>query len=285
MNIGELLKAARADLSAALRDLEGANPGLEAEILLADALETPRSFLYAHPEMDVPPARAQAFRALLARRGRGEPVAYLTGVREFWSLRFRVTPDVLIPRPETELLVEAALEKLPEDAPGRVADIGTGSGAIACAMAHERREADIIGTDASIDAVELARRNATELGLTNARFARGDWCAPLEGRFDAIVSNPPYIPEDDPHLTTGDCRFEPRAALTPGPDGLAAFRAIARGAVDLLAPGGWLLFEHGWDQGDAVRGILHEHGLTAVETRADIAGHDRVTLGRNRYRP
>ncbi|KAA9133563.1 peptide chain release factor N(5)-glutamine methyltransferase [Marinihelvus fidelis] len=279
MNIGQHLEAARADLGGALRDCPGAHPGLEAEILMAEALETPRSFLYAHPELEMPPARGQAYRAMVERRMRGEPIAYITGTREFWSLTFRVTPEVLVPRPETELLVETALERLAGSAPGRIADLGTGSGAIACALASERRGDEVTGTDISYDALEIARANAGDLGLHNTRFVHGSWCAPLDGSYQCIVSNPPYIAAGDPHLDHGDCRFEPRTALTPGGDGLAPFHTIARDARGHLSEGGWLLFEHGNDQGEAVRDILTAQGYERVETCQDLERRDRVTLG------
>jgi len=280
VNIGQHLEAARADLAGALRDCPGAHPALEAEILMAHALETPRSFLYAHPELEVPQARAHAFRTQVERRMRGEPIAYITGEREFWSLRFRVTPDVLVPRPETELLVETALELLGNSGPARVADLGTGSGAIACALASERRGDEVTGTDISFDALEVARRNAAELSIRNASFVHGSWCDPLEGAYDCIVSNPPYIAEGDPHLGRGDCRFEPRTALTPGGDGLASIQEIARDATSHLVQGGWLLVEHGVEQGPAARAILSAQGYRSVDTCQDLEKRDRVTLGR-----
>lgn len=280
MNIGQHLEAARADLAGALRDCPGASPGLEAEILMAEALETPRSFLYAHPELEMPQPRAQAYRAMVERRMRGEPIAYITGTREFWSLKLRVSPDVLIPRPETELLVEVALEKLVDSGPARVADLGTGSGAIACALASERRGDQVIGTDISYDALEIARCNAADNGLSNTEFVHGSWCAPLSGAYDCIVSNPPYIAAGDPHLAQGDCRFEPQKALTPGHDGLVAYRDITTAATKYLSRGGWLLFEHGLDQGEAVREILSIQGYESIETRRDLEGRERVTLGR-----
>jgi len=279
VDIRRHLAAARERLAGT--DDPGASPRLEAELLLARTLEVSRSFLFAHPEQEVPFQRAEAFRALVRRRADGEPLAYITGEQEFWSLPLAVNPDVLIPRAETERLVEVALTHLPEHAPQRVADIGTGSGAIALALARERPLAEVLGTDISPAAVETARDNARRLALVNVRFALGAWCAPLEGeRWDLVVSNPPYLAQDDPHLARGDCRFEPRNALTPGPDALAAYRAIIHGAAPLLRPGGGLLFEHGPDQGAAVRALLLEADFEAVETRQDLLGHDRVTGGR-----
>lgn len=253
---------------------------LEAEILLAHALTTPRSFLYANPELELPDLRAGVFRKLVQRRAQGEPLAYLTGTREFWSLSLRVTPDVLIPRHETELLVEAGLEHIPVHRPVRVADLGTGSGAIALALASERGEAEVHASDISQAALGVARSNAELLGLPGVRFHEGSWCEPLSGRFEVLLSNPPYVAAGDPHLLSGDLPHEPVQALSSGPDGLDSIREIVRQAPDYLAPGGWLMLEHGRDQGAAVRALLAEHGYTAVETRWDLSGQERVTLGR-----
>ena len=253
----------------------------DAEALLLHVLGKPRSWLFAHAddvlEMDV----QTAFEALLARRAAGEPVAYLTGRRGFWTLELEVTPATLIPRPETELLVELALERLPRDAAVRVADLGTGSGAIALSIASERPQAHVVATDASADALAVARRNAQRLGLGNARFAEGDWLAPLKGeRFALIVSNPPYIEAADPHLAQGDLRFEPASALASGADGLDDIRCIVAGARAHLEPGGWLLFEHGWNQGGAARALLSEAGYAQVFTAQDLEARDRVSGGR-----
>jgi release factor glutamine methyltransferase len=256
------------------------SPRLEAELLLARTLGKERSYLFAHADDPVPASAAQAFHRLIDRRAGGEPIAYITGEQEFWSLPLEVNEAVLIPRPETELLVELALERLPEDHETRVADIGTGSGAIALAIASERPRAEIHAVDLSTEALDVARRNAERLGLDAVSFHRGNWCGPLEGRFDVVLSNPPYIAEDDPHLAQGDLRFEPPIALTPGPDGLSAFHAIAGGAKACLGPGGWLLFEHGFEQAEALRRLLSESGYIDVHTRRDFSGLDRVTLGR-----
>jgi release factor glutamine methyltransferase len=254
-------------------------PSLEAEILLAYSLESPRSFLYAHPEMELPPQRSRAFRALLDRRVSGEPIAYITGQREFWSLSLDVTPDVLIPRAETELLVETALQIIPAAQSWRLADLGTGSGAIALALASERAQCEVHGVDASESALAVARGNAVKLGLERVRFHLGSWSEPLQGQFEVIASNPPYVAQDDPHLDRGDCRFEPRQALTPGKDPLAAIRAIAEQSREKLARNGWLLLEHGPEQGDAVRRVLEQSGLSGANTLRDLLGHERVTLG------
>jgi release factor glutamine methyltransferase len=253
---------------------------LEAEILLAYVLESPRSFLYANPELDLPYRRISAFGKLVKRRVKGEPIAYITGCREFWSLPLRITPDVLIPRHETELLVEIALQKIPYYETQRIADLGTGSGAIALALASERPSVEVTATDVSKAAVELARENAGNLNLGNLRFHIGSWCEPLEGSFNVIVSNPPYIAANDPHLKQGDCRFEPGQALTPGEDSLCAFRTIAEQALSRLADGGWLIFEHGLDQASDIQEILSGAGYSEIDTLSDLSGHQRVTLGR-----
>jgi len=255
---------------------------LEAEILLAHALEVHRSFLYAHPELEIPPLRGETFNSLLRRRLRGEPVAYLTGTREFWSLTMEVSPAVLIPRPETELLVEAALQRIPPGRPVRVADLGTGSGAVALAIACERPAAEVHATDVSAEALEVARGNAARLKLGRLRFHCGSWLEPLTGEFDLIVANPPYVAEGDPHLSRGDTRFEPSLALVAGADGLAAVREISGASRGRLTPGGWLLLEHGNEQGEQVRALLTAAGLEEVATLTDLAQRERVTLGRRR---
>ncbi|MCB1739130.1 MAG: peptide chain release factor N(5)-glutamine methyltransferase [Gammaproteobacteria bacterium] len=252
----------------------------EAEILLGHALGRDRAWIFSHADF-VPDGEGEArFRALMAARGRGEPVAYLLGQRGFWTLDLRVTRDVLIPRAETERLVELALERIPVDTPFDVADLGTGSGAIALAIASERPVARVLATDASAAALAVARSNAADLAVDNVEFARGDWCAALIGRrFDLIVSNPPYIAADDVHLAQGDLRFEPQSALASGAEGLDAIRAIVEAAPAHLLPGGWLLFEHGYDQGERARRLLEQSGLLRIETWRDIAGQDRISGG------
>lgn len=253
----------------------------EADILLAHALGKPRSWLIAHADDALDPDAAAAFAALVDRRAAGEPVAYLTGHRGFWTLELEVTPATLIPRPETELLVELALARLPSEGAPRVADLGTGSGAIALSIARECPHAKVTATDASAEALAVARRNAAANQLRNVVFAEGDWFAPLAGaRFELIVSNPPYIATDDPHLGQGDLRHEPISALASGEDGLADIRRIIAGARDHLAPGGWLLFEHGWNQGAAVRALLEAAGYREVFTAQDLEQRDRVSGGR-----
>ncbi|MDR7134898.1 release factor glutamine methyltransferase [Lysobacter niastensis] len=264
--------------------LRNARPRLgpgEAELLLAHALQRPRTWLFAHADDPIPEDAAGRFAALVERREAGEPVAYLTGRRGFWRFDLRVTQATLIPRPETERLVELALERIPSDADITLADLGTGSGAIALALASERPRARMVATDASAEALAVAESNAAEIGLRNVEFRLGDWLAPLKGeRFALIASNPPYIARDDAHLGQGDLRHEPLSALASGIDGLDAIRIIARDALAHLHPGGWLLLEHGWEQGEAVRGILDAAGWLEVATHGDLEDRDRVTLGR-----
>ncbi|MGO1002142.1 peptide chain release factor N(5)-glutamine methyltransferase [Lysobacter sp. CA196] len=253
----------------------------EAELLLAHALERPRSWLFAHDDHVMDAEVAQRYRRLVARRVAGEPVAYLLGQRGFWRFDLAVTPATLIPRPETERLVELALARLPEDCDLAVADLGTGSGAIALALAFERPRARVVAVDFSMDALEVARANAASLQLGNVEFRHGDWFAPLAGeRFDLIASNPPYIEDDDIHLQQGDLRHEPRSALASGADGLDAIRVIACDAPMHLQPGGWLLIEHGWEQGAAVRALLSAAGLVDAVTERDLEDRDRVSLAR-----
>ncbi|NOR19632.1 MAG: peptide chain release factor N(5)-glutamine methyltransferase [Xanthomonadales bacterium] len=251
----------------------------DVEILMAHVLDSTRSFLYANPEFELPSRRRDHFVKLIKQRAQGEPIAYLTGNSEFWSLPLKVSPAVLIPRPETERLVEAALQKVPLKANWRIADLGTGSGAIALALASERKKCEILATDISNAAIKIARQNARELNITQVRFYQGSWTEPLKGQFHLIVSNPPYIDANDSHLGSGDLRYEPRQALTPGMDGLSAIREISQLVQPLLLDGGWLMFEHGWEQGSATRAILKDAGFSNIETLQDLAGHDRVTLG------
>lgn len=246
---------------------------------MAHLLESTRSFLYANPELELPYRRAENFKKLVKKRANGEPVAYLTGSSEFWSLPLEVSPAVLIPRPETELLVEVALEKIPSKADWRLADLGTGSGAIALALASERRKCEIHATDISMAAINIAQKNANQLGFNHVQFHCGSWCQPLNGMFHLIVSNPPYVCANDAHLKQGDLRFEPRKALTPGVDGLRAITKISQLAPAKLVAGGWLIFEHGFDQGPATRDILKQTGFANIATLKDLQGHDRVTVG------
>jgi len=261
-------------------------PPLEAQVLLAHALRVSRAWLAAHPEAVLPQAKASAYYVLAHRRRDGEPVAYLVGKREFWGLELAVTPNVLIPRPETETLVEEALARLPRGRELAVLDLGTGSGAIALALARERPHARIVATDASNAALQVARANARRVGAYNVEFVEADWyahpaLAPGEARFDAIVSNPPYIGAGDPHLAQGDVRYEPLAALTSGADGLDALRTIVAGARERLAPGGFLLVEHGYDQADGVRALYAAAGFSNHAVARDLAGIVRVAAGQS----
>jgi release factor glutamine methyltransferase len=249
---------------------------LEAELLLAHALGVNRAWFFAHAEDVADAEGTRRFDALVRRRAAGEPIAYITGTRDFWSLTLEVTPATLIPRPETELLVELALDRLP--AGGSVVDLGTGSGAIALAIAKERPDATVVAVDVSAAALDVALRNARRLGLERVEFVQGDWFAPLNGRrFNLVISNPPYIEADDRHLGEGDLRFEPASALASGADGLDDIRRIASGADAHLLPSGAVLIEHGWNQGEAVRRILREAGLVDEFTARDLENRDRVS--------
>lgn len=267
--------------SAILKDAGSPEPAAEASLLLTHVLQRPRSWLYAWPESAIDQAQANRFLTLIERRCAGEPVAYLTGRREFWSLDLKVTPDTLIPRPETELLVERALALMPASSAVRVVDLGTGSGAIAAAVASERAQWRILATDANAAALAVAEENFSRLGLSRITTRLGDWLAPLGGKcFDLILSNPPYVAERDPHLHRGDLRYEPRRALTSGDDGLADLRRLCREAPRHLAAGGWLVVEHGYDQGPAVRQLMAAAGLREIATHPDLGGLERVTEGR-----
>jgi release factor glutamine methyltransferase len=247
--------------------------------LLLHALQKPRSWLFTHADDALDMDVQTAYEAMLHRREAGEPAAYITGSRGFWTLELEVSPATLIPRPETELLVELALQRLPPDFNGNVADLG--SGAIALAIARERPRAQVVATDASAAALEVARRNAQRHAIDNVSFAHGDWLAPLAGRlFELIVSNPPYIEAADPHLGRGDLRFEPISALASGEDGLDDIRRIITEACSHLQRSGWLLFEHGWDQGTAARALLEKAGYTQVFTAQDLEARDRVSGAR-----
>jgi release factor glutamine methyltransferase len=252
---------------------------LDAELLLAFALGKPRSYLRTWPEREPSAEQQAAFAALLVRRRGGEPVAYILGQQGFWSLDLEVAPHTLIPRPDTELLVEAALELLPAT-PLRALDLGTGTGAIALALASERPGWRVTGVDRVAEAVALAERNRQRLKLDNADFRPSQWFGALAGeRYGLIVSNPPYIAADDRHLGEGDVRFEPASALVSGADGLDDIRQIIAQAPQHLEPGGWLLLEHGYDQAAAVRELLAAAGFARVHSRRDLGGHERISLG------
>lgn len=261
--------------------LDPATARLEARILICHALSVPPSYLVGHDRDPLPPEGERACAALLERRLQQEPVAYIVGVREFYGLEFRVTPAVLIPRPETELLVELALERMAPETLCTVLDLGAGSGAIAVTLATHRPWAKVTAVDRSPEALAVAQENALRHGAANLRLLRSDWFDGLEGeKFDLIVSNPPYIAAGDPHLNQGDVRFEPPSALASGPDGLDDIRRIVSGAPPHLNPGGWLLLEHGYDQGERCRKLLRENGFVACASAADLAGIPRVTYGR-----
>lgn len=259
--------------------IDASSARIEVQCLLQQVLQKPRAWLLAHPEAALDAVQQAEYATLLLRRAAGEPVAYILGEREFYGLMFKVTPAVLIPRPETELLVELALQRVPPQ--GRVLDLGTGSGAIALSIAHARPEARMLACDTSSDALAVARENMQHLSINNAVFLLSDWYAALGSqRFDLIVSNPPYIATDDPHLLQGDVRFEPASALASGDDGLRDIRHIISGAPAHLASGGWLLLEHGHDQPQRVRELLRSAGLGEVFSTEDLAGIERVSGGR-----
>jgi release factor glutamine methyltransferase len=252
---------------------------LDAELLLAHALGQNRARLKSHPE-DIPAASARSHYAeLIARRANGEPLAYIVGFKDFWTLRLAVTPAVLIPRPETELLVERALALRP-DVPTRVVDLGTGCGAIALALASERPQWEVTATDASSDALAVARTNAASHGLTRVELLHGSWFEPLgQRRFDLVISNPPYIGAGEPELAAAALRREPQGALSPGPDALACLRTLVHGAPPHLEHGGWLLLEHGATQAADVARELVLRGFSHVRSHRDLAGHERMTEG------
>ena len=274
MTIDQLLHAA---------SIDGSLSRLEARILFAAACGRSREWVVAHGLDFADIDSAALFKELVARRGRGEPIAYLTGAREFFGRRFEVSPAVLIPRPETELLVEVALERIAPLTAPRVLDLGTGSGVLAVTLALERPDAVVTATDISAPALAIAGRNAANLGA-EVRFRAGDWwqalapAKPIDA-FDLIVSNPPYIADADPHLSHGDLRFEPRGALCSGPQGDDDLRALIAAAVPWLRPGGWLALEHGFEQGDLCRRLMRQHDFREVATRADLEHRERVTVG------
>jgi release factor glutamine methyltransferase len=273
-SIGSLLKQA-----AGILGTDAAR--LEAEILLAACLDRPRSHLFAWPERQVEPWQQERFATLISRRASGEPIAYLLGRREFWSLPLTVTPETLIPRPETETLVTLALEKIPQDSALRIADLGTGTGAIALAIARERPRSEVIATDISPAALSVAKGNATRLDLDNVWFVCGSWCQALTAdALDFVLSNPPYVAETDPHLREGDLRFEPRKALAAGPAGMDDLQRIVPCAHARLHRDGWLIVEHGYDQGDKVMQLMKTQGFREISDHADAAGLSRVSMGR-----
>jgi release factor glutamine methyltransferase len=253
----------------------------EASVLLSHLIGRDPAYIIAHPELPLRSDEAQRFTALVDRRTAGEPVAYLTGEREFYGRRFSVSPSVLIPRPETELLVDLAIERISAADAARVLDLGTGSGCVAISIASERSRSKVLAVDQSLAALTVARANALALRVGNVAFLQSNWFDALGAeRFDLIVSNPPYIAESDPHLTRGDLRYEPRSALQAGVDGLDSIRWIVEHARRYLAGGGWLLFEHGHDQAQTARALLKGAGYADVFSACDLAGIERVSGGR-----
>lgn len=279
-SIGEILQQDQLRLASA-SGLPALDARFEVQLLMAQALQVNRAWLIAHSD-EAPPDTAYAqYRSMLDRRLQGEPVAYIFGEKEFYGITLNVTPDVLIPRPETELLVELALQQIPTDTPCHVLDLGTGSGAIAISLATLRPQAQVVAVDASVAALNVAQANAQRMGLNNLHFIHSDWWqhVPLIPPFDVIVSNPPYIAADDVHLQQGDLRFEPITALAAGDTGLADLSRIIGQASRYLTATGVILLEHGYDQGEAVRRLLIDAGFEAVVTHRDLAGVERVSMG------
>lgn len=267
----------------ALRDWTENIDQLEARWMLENVLEVNSAFLIAHPEYKLTPAQAGCFQKMLARRRAGEPVAYLIGERGFYDLTFKVTPDVLIPRPETELLVDLALSKIPSDQFYRVLDLGTGSGAIAITIAIQRPLAEVVAVDSSSRALAVARKNAEMLYVKNVTFLEGDWYSSFDSakdRFGIIVTNPPYVAEGDPHLETGDLRFEPRLALVAPDNGMGHIHEIISCAPAYLEQNGWLLLEHGYNQASVCRRLLEKVGFAHIFSELDLANIDRVSGGK-----
>ena len=275
LQISDILEDARRRLEA-----ESDSARLDAELLLARAIDMPRSYLFAHPEEPLDELAVGRFREALDRRLAGEPMAYITGRREFWSLELMVTPATLVPRPETELLVDLALREIPRRAEWEILDLGTGSGAVAIAIAKERPLSRVTATDVSTEALDVARQNARQLEIPNVEFLAGDWVEPVRARtFNVVLSNPPYVRADDSALEALHC--EPRNALAAGEDGLDAIRVLARDCGALLEPGGMLLIEHGADQRDSVAALLRAHGWIDIACHTDYAGLPRVTAARH----
>ncbi len=278
-SLGEILKRDSQRLATAL-NLELSTARIEVQCLLQAALNVNRAYLLTHPERVLNADEVTRYEALCERRLQGEPVAYLLGVREFYGLDFKVTPATLIPRSDTELLVELALQRIPQRGVCRVLDMGTGSGAIALSIAHERPDVHVVAVDASEAALAVARENAQRLGIANVHFFHSDWFSQLSGEyFDLIASNPPYIEVGDVHLSQGDVRFEPMSALASGCDGLDDIRRIFNETKNHLNPGGWLMLEHGYNQAERVRQLMRQHGFTEVASMLDLAGIERVTMG------
>ncbi|MEI7574711.1 MAG: peptide chain release factor N(5)-glutamine methyltransferase [Methylotenera sp.] len=272
----------KATLQIASTQLKTEAAAFEAQLLLQYVLGVNRAWLIAHEHDVLQPNIQVVFEALLNRRLAGEPMAYIMGDREFYGLDLLVTPDTLIPRPDTETLVEAALAKIPDSANQTILDLGTGTGAIALAVAKHRPKVNVVAVDASAAALEVAKKNAASLAITNVRLMLSDWFDALVGeRFDLIVSNPPYIEQNDVHLTQGDVRFEPISALISGADGLDDIRHIVANCLIYLKPQGWLMIEHGYNQADLVADLMAEAGLVSIQTIKDFGGNNRVTIAKN----
>jgi len=272
----------KATLQIASTQLKTEAAAFEAQLLLQYVLGVNRAWLIAHEHDVLQPNIQVVFEALLNRRLAGEPMAYIMGSREFYGLDLLVTPDTLIPRPDTETLVEAALAKISDSANQTILDLGTGTGAIALAVAKHRPKVNVVAVDASAAALEVAKKNAATLAITNVRLMLSDWFDALLGeRFDLIVSNPPYIEQNDVHLTQGDVRFEPISALASGADGLDDIRHIVEHCLIYLKPQGWLMIEHGYNQADLVADLMAEAGLVSIKTIKDFGGNNRVTIAKS----
>lgn len=278
-SIQDILRNDSKQLEAAL-NLDSSSARIEVQSLLQTVLQVNRAYLLTHPEQSLAADQYARYMGLFERRLEGEPIAYLLGEREFYGLTFKVSPATLIPRPETELLVELALQRIPPHCAFRVLDLGTGSGAIALSIAHARPKAEVVAVDASAAALEVAQFNAERLGLGNVTLLQSDWFSALQTeRFDMIVSNPPYVAPDDVHLAQGDVRFEPLTALISGADGLGDIRRICAQAKAHLNVDGWLLFEHGYDQAETVRALLQQAGFNEILSARDLSGIERVSGG------
>ncbi len=282
-NIQNALKQDATRLTEALL-LDFSTARIEVQALLRQVLNVSRTYLLANPERCLNDSEQTRYEALLQRRLRGEPIAYLLGEREFFGLMFKVTPATLIPRPETELLVELVLQRISSQQSCRVLDLGTGSGAIALSIAHARPDIEVMAVDASTEALAVASENAQQLGVRNTAFVQSDWYNALGAqRFDLIVSNPPYVAAGDPHLQQGDLYFEPPSALASGDDGLDDIRRIVDKASVYLQPDGWLLLEHGYNQAAQVRELMQQAGFSAMFSACDLAGIERVSGGRTHF--
>ena len=253
---------------------------LDAEVLLGHVANLDRSTFYAHPELIIDGKIINTFQSLIEARTYGQPVAYLTNKKEFWSMDFTVNEHTLIPRPDTECLVSTALNFLPKDKPLTIADLGTGCGNVAICIANERPQCHVTATDFSPDSIEVARQNANYHHIKNISIIKSNWFENINIRFHMIVSNPPYIKENDEHLEKNDVKHEPRLALISGDDGLDAIRHIIKNASGYLYPGGYLLLEHGFDQGEKVTCLFNEHGFAGIKTYKDYGGNDRVSVGK-----